>query len=156
MTTTNKARDEAAPDAARPAEQSTNMAATTDAALEGAEAEAKRADIDTRFREDVNKAAEKRNKALSKLPAERRKNIAETAWNETKAEDDPDFNAVTPDHRAKLNYTVQTVRETGNADIVGLEAFEAKVKELLADEKEAEGTPSGVPARAKAQATEGK
>ena len=151
---TTKARDEADDKAARPAEQSTNLAATTKAALDGAEIEAKRNAADAQFREDVAKAAEKRDKALAKLPGSG--NIAEEAWNSTKADEDPAYNAVAADHRAKLDTAVQTIRETGNADIVGLEAFEEKVKELLADEKEAEGTPSKVPAKAKEQATAGK
>lgn len=151
---TNKARDEADKGSARPAEQSTNMAAMTEAAKEGAEVEAKRNEIDADFREGVQKLQEKRDKALAKLP--RRGNIAEVAWNETKEEGDPPYNAVASDHRQKLDTIVQAVRETGNADVVGLEAFEERVKELLADEKEAEGTPTKVAAAAKANAEKGK
>jgi hypothetical protein len=151
-----KPRDEASKDASRPAEQSTNMAATTATALEAAKEEAKRADIDAAFREDVRKASEKRDKALAKLPSEKRGNIAEVAWNETKGDDDPVYADTAVDHRRKLDTVVQTVRETGNADVVGLEAFEERVKELLAEEKEAEGTPSRVPATAKAQVEKGK
>lgn len=137
--------DDKAP--ARPTELSTNMAATTKAAEEGAKEEAKRAEIDAKFRDDVRKAAEHRDKALAKLP--RTGNIAEIAWNETKAEEDPEYNAVAGDFRQKLDTVVQAVRQTGNADVVGLEAFEEKVKELLAEEKEAEGTPSKTAAAAK-------
>lgn len=145
---TNKPRDEADKSATRPAEQSTNMAAVTEEAQEAAKTEQKRTDIDAKFREDVRKAAEHRDKALAKLP--RSGNIAEIAWNETKAEGDPEYRDVAGDHRLKLDNVVQAVRETGNADVAGLEAFEEKVKELLAEEKEAEGTASKTAAAAKA------
>lgn len=149
----NKPRDEADKDASRPAERAataTEMAKAADKAAEkAAETEQKRAEIDQQYRDDVAKAGEKRAKALAKLPAHRG-NIAEVAWDETKREEDPLYNAVAPDHRAKLDTAVQTIRESGNADIVGLEAFEERVKELLAEEAEAEGTPSKVAAAAKA------
>lgn len=151
-----KPRDEASKDAARPAEQSTNMAATTATALEAAKDEAKRTDIDAHFREDVRKASEKRDKALAKLGPRAGANIAEIAWNDTKAEDDPAYNDCAADHRAKLDTVVQAVRATGNADVVGLEAFEERVRELLAEEAEAAGTPSKVPAEAKKHAEKGK
>lgn len=131
---------------------------TPDPAVEAAEVQAKRNEIDAQFRADVAAAGEKRNKALAKLPAEPGKgaNIAELAWNQTKADDDPDYANTAGDHRRKLDTVVQAIRESGNADVVGLEAFEERVKELLADEKEAEGTPSKVPAKAKEQAEKGK
>lgn len=149
MPDTNKPRDEASKDAARPAEQSTNMAAVTQTAQEAAKEEAKRTDIDATFRDDVRKASEKRDKALAKLPSSKHGNIAEVAWNETKTDEDPLYKDTVADHRAKLDTVVQAVRETGNADVVGLEAFEEKVKELLEEDKEAEGTPSKVAAAAK-------
>lgn len=149
MADTTKPRDEASKDATRPAEQSTNMAATTQTALEAAKEEAKRTDIDAAFREDVRKAGEKRDKALAKLPSSKRGNIAETAWNDTKTDEDVPYNETAADFRARLDTVVQAVRETGNADVVGLEAFEERVKELLDEEKEAEGTPSKVAAAAK-------
>lgn len=149
MADTNKPRDEASKDATRPAEQSTNMAAATQTAQEAAKEEAKRTDIDATFREEVQKAADKRTKALAKLPSEKHRNIAETAWNETKAKEDPEYKDTAPDHRAKLDTVVQAIRESGNADVVGLEAFEEKVRELLAEEAEAAGTPSKTAAAAK-------
>lgn len=151
-----KPRDEASKTATRPAEQSTNMAAVTQTAQEAAKEEAKRTEIDAAFRDDVRKATEKRDKALAKLPSSKHGNIAETAWNETKGEDDPPYNETAADHRAKLDTVVQAVRETGNADVVGLEAFEERVRELLAEEAEAAGTPSKTPAEAKKQLEKGK
>lgn len=156
----NKPRDEADKDAGRPAERAataTEMAKDAiKAADEAAKTEQKRNEIDAEFREDVHKAAEKRDKALAKLPRAATANIAETAWNDTKAEDDPDYANTAADHRRKLDTAVQAIRESGNADIAGLEAFEERVKELLAEEAEAEGTPSKVPAAAKAHAEKGK
>ena len=159
--TDNKPRDEADKDAGRPAERPMTAAEKSKAAQktaeESAKEQAKRAEIDKEFQDDVAKAAEKRTKALSKLsPKARGGNIAEIAWNDTKADEDPDFGSVDATHREKLNYVVQTIRETGNADVVGLEAFEERVKELLDEEKEAEGTPSKVPAKAKENAEKGK
>lgn len=94
---------------------------------------AERAEADAEFRETVQKAADKRAKRLAKLPAGA--NVAEQAWNETKDELDPLYNAVTPDHKFKLDTAVDHIRRTGSADIAGLEAFEARVKELIADEE---------------------
>lgn len=158
MTTATKPRDEAKPEATRPAEQSTNMAATTLTALDAAKDEAKRNEIDAEFRDAVNKASEKRTKALAKLDSKRGPgaNIAEIAWNETKADEDPVYGDTTGEHRNKLAEVVRAVRETGNADVVGLEAFEARVAELLAEVKEAAGTPSKVPAEAKKNVDKGK
>lgn len=156
MADTTKPRDEASKGSPRPAEQSTNMAAMAQTAQEAAKEEAKRAEVDTTFREDVRKAAEKRDKVLAKLPTTRRGNIAEVAWNETREDSDPVYADTAGDHRRKLDTVVQAVRETGNADVVGLEAFEEKVKELLAEEKEAEGTPSKMPAKAKENVEKGK
>lgn len=93
--------------------------------------------IDAEFREAVAKATEKRDKALAKLSPG--SNIAETAWNETKAEEDPLYKDSTADHRRKLDTVVEAVKTTGNADVVGLEDFEARVIELLAEA----GTPAG-------------
>ncbi len=92
---------------------------------------------DAEFRDAVAKAAKKRADAIAKLPGGG--NIAETAWNETKADEDPEYNAVSSTFRAKLDDVVAAVRQTGNADVVGLEAFEARVVELLAEA----GTPAG-------------
>ena len=156
MADTNKPRDEASKDAPRPAEQSTNMAATTPTALDAAKEEAKRSEIDAQFREDVRKAAEKRDKALAKLPAVKHGNIAETAWNDTKAKEDPIYADTAADHRRRLDTVVQAIRESGNADVVGLEAFEGRVKELLAEEAEPAGTPSKTAAEAKKQIEKGK
>jgi hypothetical protein len=150
---TNTKRDEADKDASRPAEREALALPTPE---EAAKLEAKENEINAEFREDVAKAVEKRDKALAKLPRKRGANTAEIAWNETKAEDDPAYNAIASDYRQKLDTVVQAIRETGNADVVGLEAFEERVKELLAEEKEAEGTPTKVAAKAKANAAKGK
>lgn len=125
---------------------------------EAVEEEQTRTEIDAAFHEDVAKASEKRNKALAKLDkkAGRGGNIAEIAWNETKAEEDPVYASTAFDHRNKLNAAVDAIRTSGNADIVGLEAFEARVVELLKEEKEAVGTPTRVAADAKANASAGK
>lgn len=130
-----------------------------DNAQEAAEAEQTRAQIDADFRADVAKASEKRDKALAKLDKKTGGtggNIDEIAWNETKAEDDPVYNALAPDHRQKLRAVTDAVRSTGNADVVGLEAYEARIVELLADEKAAAGTPTAVAAAAKANLEKGK
>lgn len=143
-------RDEASPDAAAPAERVASQR-DKDAKLAAKEAE-KRQEIDAEFREDVRKAAEKRDKALSKLKTGR--NLAEIAWNKTKAEEDPAYNAVDSTFRERLNTVVQTIRETGNADVVGLEAFEAEVKELVAEEGGPTGTalePTAMPGKAEAE-----
>lgn len=123
---TTAKRDEADDKAARPAEQSTT------AVTDSAQTEAKRNAADAQFREDVAKAVEKRDKALAKLPGGG--NVAETAWNETKADEDPAYNAVASDFRGKLDAAVRSITETKSAGIAGLEAFEARVKELLAKE----------------------
>lgn len=153
---TTKPRDEADKDAARPAEQPAKATDTEKAATEAAKVAAKRNEIDAQFREDVRKAAEKRDKALEKFGPRHGGNIAEIAWNETKADEDPKYGDAAADHRRKLDTVVQAVRASGNADVVGLEAFEERVKELLADEAEAAGTPSKTPATAKAIAEKGK
>lgn len=150
---TNKPRDEASPDAGRPAERAVSLAELTE---ESAKVEAKRNEIDAQFRDDVAKAAEKRDKALAKLPRRGTGNVAETAWNETKREEDPEYKNIAGEHRRKLDDVVNAVRETGNADVAGLEAFEERVKEVLAEEKEAEGTPSKTAAAAKANVDKGK
>lgn len=125
-----------------------------EAAADTAKDEQKRNEIDAQFREDVAKAAEKRDKALAKLSRKpgHGGNIAEIAWNDTKAEEDPPYNAITADHRHKLDVVVDAVRTTGNADVAGLELFEARVVELLAEEKAATGTVTPVAAAAKANA----
>lgn len=131
----NTKRDEARDDAAQPAERPATKK-EADAKLAAKEAQI-RQEADAEFREDVRKATEKRDKKLAKLKTGI--NIAEKAWNETKADDDPPYNAVSSDHKQKLDTIVQAVRETGNADVVGLEEFEARVKELV-DEQ---GGPTG-------------
>lgn len=131
----NTKRDEAREDAAQPAERpATHKEA--DAKLAAKEAQI-RQEADAEFREDVRKATEKRDKKLAKLTLG--VNIAEKAWNETKAEDDPPYNAISSDHRQRLDTVVQAVRETGNADVVGLEEFEARVLELVKEQ----GGPTG-------------
>jgi hypothetical protein len=126
-----------------------------EAAQESVEVEATRADIDRKFREDVAKAAEKRDKALAKLPNAPGANLDEIAWNETKADDDPVYAALVPDFKQKLHTVTEAVRATGNADVVGLEAYEARIVELLEDEKAAAGTVTPVAAAAKANAEKG-
>lgn len=109
---------------------------------EARERQARINEIDATFREEVKAAADRRAKALADLPGYST-NFAETAWNETKAEDDPLYADVSPDFRRKLDTAVDSIRNTGSADIVGLEAFEARVKELIAEEKE-EKEPTAV------------
>jgi hypothetical protein len=112
------------------------------AAEEAAERQNAINEADAAFREDVAKAAEKRDKAIAKATKGMSTNVAEEAWNETKAEGDPEYRAVAADHRAKLDTVVEAIRTTGNADVVGLEAFEAKVVELLEKRGETPGEPS--------------
>jgi hypothetical protein len=112
------------------------------AAEEAAERQNAINEADAAFREDVAKAAEKRDKAIAKATKGMSTNVAEEAWNETKAEGDPEYRAVAADHRAKLDTVVEAIRTTGNADVVGLEAFEAKVVELLEKRGEMPGEPS--------------
>lgn len=107
-----------------------------DEAAEAArERQAKIAEIDTTFKDAVKAAADERAEALAELNEDfPSTNIAEQAWNETKAEADPLYADVAADFRQKLDVTVDTIKGTGNADEVGLEDFEARVKELLAEE----------------------
>lgn len=114
----------------------TKETAAEKAARESAERTAAINEADAEFREDVAKAAAKRDKAIAKFKSP---NVAEQAWNETKSESDPDYNAVSGDFRQKLDNVVQSVKETGNADVVGLEEFEKRVVELLAEQ----GVPAG-------------
>lgn len=93
-------------------------------------------EIDATFREEVKAAADKRAAAMAELPGEST-NMAETAWNETKSEEDPLYADLAMDFRAKVDVAFDAIKTTGNADIAGLEDFEARVKELLAEEKEA-------------------
>lgn len=146
--------DNKASDAVKEAEKARDEA--IEAAQETAEAEQTRAQIDAKFREDMHKAAEKRDKALAKLPNAPGANIDEIAWNETKLDDDPPYNALTPEHRQKLRVVTDAVRATGNADVVGLEAYEARIRELLEGEKAPAGTATPVAAAAKANAEKGK
>lgn len=108
------------------------------AAQKAAEDQAKRNQIEADFREDVAKAADKRAKALAKLdPAS--VNVAEQAWNDTKPEGEPDYNGITSTKKAQLDLVVDAVRTSGNADVVGLEDFEARVAELLVERGETPG-----------------
>jgi hypothetical protein len=88
-------------------------------------------EADTAFHADVAKAAEKRDKVYADYPD--KSNLAEMAWNATKTDDDPLYKDVVGDFRRKLDFAAETVRATGNADIAGLEAFEAEIKRLLTD-----------------------
>jgi hypothetical protein len=109
-----------------------------------AEREQALAQADADFREDVAKAAAKRQKVLDKYPDQG--NIAERAWNATKSEDDVEYKALAGEFKQKLDDVVTAVRETGNADVVGLEEFEAEVVRLLAELDVPTGTalvPSG-------------
>lgn len=128
---TNVPRDEASAEAGRPAERPATAKDKEESAQKAAKAAQERSEADTEFREAVQKAAEKRAKRLEKLGGT---SIAEKAWNETKAEEDPPYAQVSGDFRQKLDAIVATIRETGNADVVGLEAFEERVKELVAEE----------------------
>lgn len=105
-------------------------------AEEAAKQRAAIAEADADYREAVAKAAEKRDKAIEKATDGKSGNVAETAWNETKAEEDPLYKDCAPDHRRKLDDIVTAVRQTGNADVVGFEDFEAKVLELLTERGE--------------------
>lgn len=137
MTTASTKRDEASADAPRPAER-TKTQAELDKAAEVAAKDAQiRAEADAQFREDVAKAQEKRDKRLAKLSTGT--DIVEQAWNETKADDDPPYNALAADHLQKLRAVETAVRETGNADVIGLEAFEERLRELINEQ----GGPTG-------------
>lgn len=85
-----------------------------------AERQAALAQADTDFREAVAEAAAERQKVYDEY-AEDGGNIAERAWNETKLDEDPDYNAVAADHRRKLDVAVDSIRTTGSAGIAGLE-----------------------------------
>lgn len=87
------------------------------------------AEADQDFRDAVKKAAEARDKVLEKYPD--LGNVAEAAWNETKAEEGPLYKDVALTFRFKLDSTVDTIKQTGNADEIGLEEFEKRVVELL-------------------------
>lgn len=103
------------------------------AAKEAAERKAAIDKADADFKAAVVKAAEAREKVLEKYPD--LGNVAEAAWNETKVEEDPPYKDVTLDKRQKLDSVVDTIKTTGNADVVGLEDFEARVIELLKERK---------------------
>lgn len=126
------------------------------AALKSAEEAAKKQaavnEADAAFREDVRKAAEKRAKAREKAGAN--DNIAERAWNETKAEDDPVYGECALDFRQKLDAVVEAVRNTGNADVVGLEKFEERARQLLAEQGGEPGSTALVPADSAGRPTE--
>jgi hypothetical protein len=115
------------------------------AAEEAAEQRAAINEADADFREAVAKATEKRDKAIEKATKGKSGNVAEIAWNETKSDDDPLYKDCAVDHRRKLDDIVTAVRQTGNADVVGLEDFEAKVVELLKDRGEEPGTLATAP-----------
>jgi hypothetical protein len=79
--------------------------------------------------------------------------VAEQAWNETKADEDPEFIACTRDHQLKLTNAVHDIEEHFDdplytTGIAGLEDFEESVKTILTTQAAAEA--------AKAQLTEGK
>lgn len=100
------------------------------AALEAsAERTAALAEADSEFKDAVAKAGEARKKVLDAYPDAG--NIAERAWNTTKRDDDVDYAAATLPFRQKLDTVVEAVRSSGNADVVGLEDFEAEVVRLL-------------------------
>lgn len=107
--------------------------AEVDKVEEAAKVVAKKAEIDKEFQDTVAKAAEERNAKLAKLPITPGTNIAEQAWNETKADEDPVYGACAFEHRAKLDTAVDSIKRSGSADIAGLEDFEVRVKELLAE-----------------------
>lgn len=99
------------------------------AAKEAAERKAAIDKADADFKEAVAKAAEARDKVLEKYPD--LGNVAEAAWNDTKLEEDPLYKDVAFTKREQLNAAVDTIKQTGNADIVGLEEFEKRAVELL-------------------------
>lgn len=110
------------------------------AAKEATERTAAIAKIDADFREEVKAASDKRTKALLKYPD--LNNYAERAWNDTKSEEDATYAEVSLPYRQKLDAVVEAVKTTGNADVVGLEAFEERVRELIAAEKPVALQPS--------------
>lgn len=63
--------------------------------------------------------------------------IAAKAWNDTKADEDPEFDGVQNAHRLVLQDSVDIIRRTGYTGIAGLEKFEVAVKQLLEKEKAA-------------------
>lgn len=105
-------------------------------AEEAAKAAAERKQIEADLQEDVNTAVAKHDAALAELPGG---SVAERAWNATKADDDPVYREISSVKKQQLAEVEEAVRRTGNADVVGLEAYEAEVKRLL----EAEGITPG-------------
>lgn len=95
-------------------------------------------EADATFKEEVAKAAEKRAKAIEKVDGAST-NLAEAAWDATKAEADPRYRDSAQSHRQKLDAAVVAIQQTGNADIVGLEEFEKEVKRLIAERGETIG-----------------
>lgn len=113
------------------------------AAEEARERETKRNEADTEFRETVRKAGEKRAKVYADTGAG---NIAEQAWNDTRDEDtDPPYNEISFTKRQQLDAVVEALRTSGNADVVGLEEFEARAKELLVESGVEPGSAGVVP-----------
>lgn len=132
---------------------STKKSKADEAADEAAKRQAGITEADAAFREDVAKAADKRAKALAKLPGYSG-NLAEEAWNETKAEGDPEYKDLATDFRQKLDTAVTAIEQTGNADIVGLEEFERVVVRLIAKRKDELVTKPTVDLEKRAAATE--
>lgn len=122
-------RPEADPSATAPA-----LTNATDIDLE---ASRKRNEIvkasEAELQKTVEEASAKHQAVLAENPAPG--SYAEIAWNDTKAEGDPLYAECTGDHRRKLDTAVDAITRTGRADIVGLEAFEARVKELIEAQK---------------------
>lgn len=102
-----------------------------------AEKQAAIAEADAEFQKAVEEAAAARQEVLDQYPDE--SNIAERAWNQTKSDEDPLYKDTTATHRHRLTTAVDSIRTTGTAGIEGLQEFEARAIELLAEA----GTPAG-------------
>lgn len=95
------------------------------------------AEADAKFTEAVAKAAADRKKVYDAYPDSG--NFAERSWNATKGDDDVPYDEVASTFRGKLDTAVDTIKATGNADIAGLEDFEAEVVRLLKEANEPVG-----------------
>lgn len=84
---------------------------------------AEKAKIESQFQSDMQDALNKRNKALAKFPSD---NLAEEAWNQTKAKEDPVYAECAMNHREKLDTHADSAIKSGLAE----SEFEKKVLEL--------------------------
>lgn len=94
------------------------------------------AESEAEFKATVEKAADKHQAVIEKHSEP---NLAEAAWNATKSDEDPVYKGVSSEFRSKLDFAVESIQASGVASgIAGLEAFDAEVARLIAEQKKAD------------------